>query len=141
MRCRVGRYRILRRGRYEVQIRDDAETEWPSAATTGAVYSFLIPNENPATGPDRWQAFDITLVGRRVTVVLNGTTVIADQVIPGLSGSAVGGRVSPGSFARAIGSVRRAGCQYWQPAQRTGRARRGRREALMSRWPAAPIPA
>ncbi|HWJ23900.1 MAG TPA: DUF1080 domain-containing protein, partial [Gemmatimonadaceae bacterium] len=50
---------------------------------------FLPPNENAATGPGRWQTYDITLVGRRVTVVLNGRTVIGDAVIPGVTGGAL----------------------------------------------------
>jgi hypothetical protein len=36
-----------------------------------------------------WQSFDITLVGRRVTVIANGKKVIADQVIPGITGGAL----------------------------------------------------
>ena len=36
-----------------------------------------------------WQTFDITLIGRRVTVVLNGRTIIADRVIPGITGGAL----------------------------------------------------
>jgi ketosteroid isomerase-like protein len=81
---------IFLRGRYEVQARPDTATNgWPSALTTGAIYSFLTPNENAALGPGRWQTMDITLVGRRVTVVVNGKTVIADQIIPGVSGSAL----------------------------------------------------
>jgi len=80
---------VFLRGRYEVQIHDEAKREWPSDLTNGAIYSLVIPNENASLGPDRWQTFDITLVGRRVTVVHNGKTVVADQIIPGLSGSAV----------------------------------------------------
>ena len=34
-----------------------------------------------ARQPGEWQTFDITLVGRLVTVVLNGKTVIGDQEI------------------------------------------------------------
>ncbi|MBD0371039.1 MAG: DUF1080 domain-containing protein [Pyrinomonadaceae bacterium] len=80
---------VFLRGRYEVQIRDNDNRDWPTEATSGAVYSFLIPNENASTSPGQWQTFDITLVGRRVTVILNGKVVIADQIIPGLSGSAI----------------------------------------------------
>jgi hypothetical protein len=80
---------VFLRGRYEVQIHDDTASGWTSALTNGAIYSFLIPNENASLGPNRWQTFDITLVGRRVTVVHNGKTVIADQIIPGPSGSAI----------------------------------------------------
>jgi ketosteroid isomerase-like protein len=80
---------VFLRGRYEVQAQQDTTTDWTSTITTGAIYSTLVPNENASLGPDRWQSMDITLVGRRVTVVVNGKTVIADQVIPGLSGSAL----------------------------------------------------
>ena len=36
-----------------------------------------------------WQSFDITLVGRMVTVVANGKTVICNQTIPGITGGAL----------------------------------------------------
>jgi hypothetical protein len=80
---------ILLRGRYEVQIHDELPGDWTTFLTNGAVYGFLIPSDNAAVGPDRWQSFDITLVGRRLTVVHNGRTVIADQIIPGPTGSAL----------------------------------------------------
>ena len=34
-------------------------------------------------------ALDVELVGRRVTVVLNGTTIIDGQEIPGITGGAL----------------------------------------------------
>jgi len=36
-----------------------------------------------------WQSYDITLIGRRVTVVLNGKTIIGDQAIAGMTGGAL----------------------------------------------------
>ena len=43
-----------------------------------------------AAGPaGEWQSYDITLVGRRVTVVANGRTVISDRDIPGITGGAL----------------------------------------------------
>ena len=80
---------VYLRGRHEVQIEDSPEREWPLSVHIGGVYGFLTPNENAATGPGEWQTYDITLIGRRVTVVLNGKTVIADQVIPGITGGAL----------------------------------------------------
>ncbi len=77
---------VYLRGRYEVQIEDSPRREIPLPIDIGGVYGFLWPNENAATGPGRWQTFDITLVGRLITVVLNGHTVIADQLIPGPTG-------------------------------------------------------
>ncbi len=79
---------IYLRGRYEVQVEDNG-TEEPLPVHLGGIYGFLVPNENVSKGPDAWQTFDITLVGRRVTVVLNGKTIIADQTIPGITGGAL----------------------------------------------------
>jgi hypothetical protein len=42
----------------------------------------------PPFRPD-WQTYDITLVGRRVTVVFNGVTTINNQEIPGITGGAI----------------------------------------------------
>ena len=36
-----------------------------------------------------WQTYDITLVGRTVTIVQNGVTVIDHKVIPGITGGAL----------------------------------------------------
>ena len=80
---------VYLRGRHEVQVEDNRERDWPLSTEIGGVYGFLVPSENASTGPDRWQTYDITLVGRRVTVVLNGKTVIADQTIPGITGGAL----------------------------------------------------
>ncbi len=76
------------RGRYEVQVEDSTDPE-PKSTGMGGVYGFLVPNENAGTGAGTWQAFDITLVGRRVTVVLNGKTIVCDQTIPGITGGAL----------------------------------------------------
>lgn len=80
---------IYLRGRHEVQVEDNAERDMPLPTEIGGVYGFLWPSENASTGPNRWQTYDITLVGRRVTIVLNGKTVIADQIIPGPTGGAI----------------------------------------------------
>jgi hypothetical protein len=79
---------VYLRGRYEVQIEDSTELE-PVSERLGAIYGFLAPNENVSKQPGEWQAFDITLVGRLVTVVLNGKTVIGTQEIPGITGGAL----------------------------------------------------
>ena len=79
---------IYLRGRYEVQVEDAIDPE-PKSTDLGGVYGFLVPNENATAGAGNWQTFDITLVGRRVTVVLNGKTIIGDQTIPGITGGAL----------------------------------------------------
>ena len=82
---------IYLRGRYEVQVADSKGLE-PWDDQLGGVYGLLPPNEMVAKEAGEWQTFDITLIGRRVTVVVNGVTVIADQVIPGITGGALDSR-------------------------------------------------
>jgi Domain of Unknown Function (DUF1080) len=79
---------VYLRGRYEVQIETESEAEPPSHHT-GGVYGFLAPSPELPRKPDTWQTFDITLLGRRVTIVQNGQTVINNQEIPGITGGAV----------------------------------------------------
>ncbi len=79
---------IYLRGRYEVQITDDHGSE-PSNVLFGGVYGFLTPNEMAANPASEWQSYDITLVGRRVTIVANGKTIISEQNIPGITGGAI----------------------------------------------------
>jgi hypothetical protein len=79
---------IYLRGRYEVQVEDSFGKE-PSSVYLGGVYGFLTPNENVAAKAGEWQTYDIALVGRRVTVVANGKTIIHRQIIPGITGGAL----------------------------------------------------
>lgn len=80
---------IYLRGRYEVQIEDLPKDRHPESHLFGGVYGFLTPNENAALGPDVWQTFEITLVGRLVTIVANGKEIITQQEIPGITGGAL----------------------------------------------------
>ena len=79
---------VYLRGRYEVQIEDDPEPEGPSMRT-GGVYGFLVPSPEQPRRPGEWQNYDITFVGRLVTVVQNGQTIIDRQEIPGITGGAL----------------------------------------------------
>jgi hypothetical protein len=76
------------RGRHEVQV-EDSKGLGLDSHHLGGVYGFLVPNENAAKAAGEWQTYDITLVGRLVTVVLNGVTVISQQEIPGITGGAI----------------------------------------------------
>jgi hypothetical protein len=80
---------VYLRGRYETQILDNAPTDHPNSHLFGGIYGFLVPSEMAATGPEQWQRYDITLVGRMVTVVANGKTIICNQEIPGITGGAL----------------------------------------------------
>jgi hypothetical protein len=79
---------VYLRGRYEVQIETNSAQEPPSHHT-GGVYGFITPNPEPARTPNIWQTYDITLVGRTITVVHNGKTIIDQQEVPGITGGAL----------------------------------------------------
>jgi hypothetical protein len=76
------------RGRYEVQIQDDMGKAL-DPLRIGGLYGYLTPTANAARAADEWQVYDITLIGRRITVILNGRTVIRDRVVPGITGGAL----------------------------------------------------
>lgn len=79
---------VYLRGRYEVQVEDNKGME-PMSTLFSGIYGFLTPNEMAAKSPGEWQSYDITLIGRRVTIVANGKAVINDQIIPGITGGAL----------------------------------------------------
>lgn len=79
---------VYLRGRYEVQIETDSIEEPPSHHM-GAVYGFLAPSPELPRKPGVWQTYNITLVGRMVTVRQNGQTIIDNKEIPGVTGGAL----------------------------------------------------
>lgn len=79
---------IYLRGRYEVQIEDSYGQE-PDCHQLASIYGFLTPRINAAKPAGEWQTLLITLLGRTVTVVLNGQTALEEQVIPGITGGAL----------------------------------------------------
>lgn len=73
------------RGRYELQLYDDYGKA-PDALGNGSIYSRIAPDRNASKPAGEWQSLEARLVGREVTVVLNGQKVIDRQVIEGLCG-------------------------------------------------------
>ena len=71
------------RSRYEVQIMEDYGRP-VDGHSNGAIYSRIVPSENASKPAGEWQTYDIRLVGRHVTVVLNGKKVV-QGVIEGLT--------------------------------------------------------
>lgn len=81
---------VYLRGRYELQIIDTKSGDpEPINNQFSSIYGFLPPNKMMAKNPGEWQSYDVTLVGRMVTIVANGKTVICEQVIPGITGGAI----------------------------------------------------
>jgi hypothetical protein len=87
------------RGRYELQLEyEKAGTEPPERAM-GAIYGRIAPASMLPRKPGEWESFDVTLVGRTVTVVRDGTLTIDHKEIDGITGGALDANEGePGSF-------------------------------------------
>lgn len=79
---------IYLRGRYEVQILDDHDGVLGDRST-GSIYGYLKPSKMMTKPVGEWNTYDITFIGRWVTIVFNGETIIDRQEIPGLTGGAL----------------------------------------------------
>jgi hypothetical protein len=87
------------RGRYEVQIEYEPLTSNPPERRIGSIYGRIAPQPELPRAPGQWETFDVTLVGRIVTVVHNGTTVIDHKEIEGITGGALDAHEGePGPF-------------------------------------------
>ena len=78
---------IYLRGRYEVQIEDSKGRA--DDVSIGGIYGFIAPAINAAREPGEWQTYEITLVGRHVTIIHNGIEVISNRPIPGITGGSL----------------------------------------------------
>jgi len=80
---------VYLRGRYEIQILDNPDAKMAKDAHgCGGVYSRIAPKMDATKPAGQWQTYDITMVGRQVTVVLNGQTIVQD-VVEGITGGAI----------------------------------------------------
>ena len=75
------------RGRYEIQLLDDYGSP-ASDHGNGALYGRIEPTVNASRPAGEWQTLVIRLVGREVTVVLNGVKTIDRAVIEGFTAMA-----------------------------------------------------
>ena len=79
---------VYLRGIYEIQVADSYGQK-NDPHNCGALYSRIMPSENVSKAPGEWQAFDITLVDRHLTVIHNGKKTIDNQPILGCTGGAL----------------------------------------------------
>ena len=87
------------RGRYEVQIEYEPLSYNPPERRIGSIYGRLTPNPEVPRTPGEWESFDVTLIGRTVTIVHNGVTVIDRKEIEGITGGALDANEGqPGPF-------------------------------------------
>lgn len=79
---------IYLRGRYELQVLDDAgEPVTPQSHM--AIYGRTAPSVNASREANAWQKMEAIVVANRVTVTLNGRRVHDNAIIGGITGGAL----------------------------------------------------
>lgn len=90
---------IYLRGRYEVQVEYEKVDANDRFHSIGSIYGFIAPDFTLERTPGAWETFDITLVGRMVTIVRNKTKTVDNREIPGITGGALDSNEGePGPF-------------------------------------------
>ena len=80
---------VYLRGRYEVQVEYEPPEKNDQFHAMGSIYGFIAPSVELPKRPGQWESYDVTLVGRTVTVIRDGTKIIDEQEIPGITGGAL----------------------------------------------------
>ncbi len=63
------------RGRHELQILGDYTRGTTSPGGNGASYNFKAPDKFVSRPGNEWQTVEATIIGNKITVVLNGVTI------------------------------------------------------------------
>jgi hypothetical protein len=93
----AGNSGIYLRGRYEIQVGTEGGTQ--PTHEMGAVYSHYAPMGDIGNKLGEWTAFDITLVGRYLTVLRDGVKIHDNVELPGPTGGALdSNEAEPGPF-------------------------------------------
>jgi hypothetical protein len=66
---------VYNRGLFEIQVFDSYGVSRPTFHDCGALYERAHPKENWSKPPGEWQSYDITLKGKRLTLVWNGKLI------------------------------------------------------------------
>jgi hypothetical protein len=90
---------IYLRGRDEIQVAYEKPGVNDKFHDMGSIYGFIPAAVELPRKPGQWETFDVTLVGRYVTVVRDGVKTIDNQEMPGITGGALDSNENePGPF-------------------------------------------
>lgn len=76
---------VYLRGMYEAQV-VDRDSKMQGISGPGAIFGQIAPTHNAGKPGGEWNRYDLTLVDRHITVVLNGKKVIDNQPVIGCTG-------------------------------------------------------
>ena len=79
---------VYLRGLYEAQV-VDRDSRMQGIQGVGAIFGRIAPGAKAGKPGGEWQSYDVTLVNRHVTVILNGKKVIDNQPLVGCTNGAL----------------------------------------------------
>jgi hypothetical protein len=82
------------RGRHEIQILGDFKNGKTGKGGNGAIYNFKAPDEFVSKPGDEWQTAEATMVGHKITLVLNGKKVHDNVTCEKATGSEIDNKVN-----------------------------------------------
>lgn len=83
---------VYLRGRYEVQVEYEPPGENDKYHEMGSIYGFIAPAMPVTPRAGQWETYDITLVGRTVSILRDGELIVDRQKVPGITGGALDSR-------------------------------------------------
>lgn len=87
------------RGRHELQILGDYARGATSPGGNGAIYNFRAPDKFVSRPGSEWQTVEATMIGNRITVILNGVKIHDNVECNKATGSELDNQVDqPGSI-------------------------------------------
>ena len=87
------------RGRHEIQILGDFASGKPAKGGNGAIYQHTAPSEFASKPGGEWQTVEATMIGNKITVILNGKKIHDNVECDRATGSELDGNVKePGAF-------------------------------------------
>ncbi|HET6406885.1 MAG TPA: DUF1080 domain-containing protein [Chthoniobacteraceae bacterium] len=87
------------RGRHEIQILGDHKSGKPGKGGNGAIYQHTEPSSYAGKAGGEWQTVEATMIGNKVTVILNGVKIHDNVVVERATGGELDTKVNePGPF-------------------------------------------
>ena len=82
------------RGRHEIQVLDDYERGKPALNGNGAIYNHTAPSKFVSKPAGEWNTVEATIIGNRITVILNGERIHDNVVCDRATGSEIDNKVN-----------------------------------------------
>lgn len=82
------------RGRHEIQILGDYKTGHPTISGNGSIYNFKAPDQFVTKPAGEWQTAEATIIGDRITVIMNGVKIHDNVQCDRATGSEIDDKVN-----------------------------------------------